>query len=191
MKIGITGGIGSGKTYVCNIIKAMGYPVYDCDSAAKKLMVESIQIIRSLTDIIGAAAYLEDGTLNKVVIAQFLFKNQDNANKINAIVHPVVKEDFLQWASEQRSELVFMESAILFESGFNSIVDRTIAICAPIEIRIQRAMQRDNTGRKQIEDRIQRQMSDEKCKALADYLIENDGKANIESQINNILHSFS
>ncbi len=190
MKVGITGGIGSGKSYVCAIIKDMGYPVYDCDSEAKRLMVESPQIIQCMTSLLGTEAYHDDGSLNKPLIAQFLFKSNGNAETINSIVHPVVKEDFLNWADKQQTPLVFMESAILFESGFNSIVDRTVAVCAPTEVRIQRAMQRDNSTREQIEARIRQQMTDEQCRSLADSLIENDGKANIKQQIHELIQEF-
>ncbi len=191
IKIGITGGIGSGKSYVCRIIRSMGYPVYDCDSAAKRLMSESRHIIERLTTLIGSNAYLPDGSLNRTSVAQFLFANQSNADKINSIVHPVVKDDFLSWVFAQKSDLVFMESAILFESGFNNAVDSTLAVCAPKETRIQRAMQRDNATREQIEARIQRQMSDEKIRSLADYIIENDGITDINPQIRMFIHRFS
>ncbi len=191
IKIGITGGIGSGKSYVCHIIKSMGYPVYDCDSEAKRLMVTNRHIIESLTSIIGSEAYLADGNLNRTAVAQFLFKNKENAERINSIVHPVVKEDFLHWASLQKSDLVFMESAILFESGFNNAVDHTLAVYAPKETRIQRTMQRDNATWEQIEARMQQQMTDEEIRTLADHLIENDGKADVEEQIRMFIHRFS
>ncbi len=191
IKIGITGGIGSGKSYVCHIINGMGFPVYDCDSEAKRLMVANRHIIESLTALIGNEAYLADGNLNKNAVAQYLFRSQENADRINSIVHPVVKDDFLSWASSQQADLVFMESAILFESGFNNAVDYTLAVCAPMETRIQRAMQRDNATRKQIEARMKRQMTDEEIRTLADYLIENDGKADLNEQIRMFIHRFS
>ncbi len=183
VKVGITGGIGSGKSYICHLIKAIGFPIYECDSEAKRLMVENQHIIRSLTELIDTTAYDAAGILNKSAVAQFLFQSPDNAKKVNDIVHPVVKEDFQKWAETQNSHIVFMESAILFESGFNSIVDYSIAVCAPTEVRLQRAMQRDSASREQIEARMRHQMSDEECRTLADFHIDNDGTANVEEQI--------
>ncbi len=191
VKVGITGGIGSGKSYVCQTIKAMKFPVYDCDSEAKRLMVESLHIIRSLTELIGTTVYDTSGNLNKSAVAQFLFQSPDNAKKVNDIVHPVVKEDFLQWSEKQNSHIVFMESAILFESGFSSIVDYSIAVCAPTEVRLQRAMQRDSASREQIEARMRHQMSDEECRTLADFHINNDGTANVEEQITALIKRIS
>jgi dephospho-CoA kinase len=191
MKIGITGGIGSGKSYVCDIISQLGYPVYNCDKEAKRLMVNNPTIITELKNLIGKNAYTNQNTLNKTIIANYLFANEENASKINKIVHPVVKQDFMQWAEKQSTEFVFMESAILFESKFDETVDFSITICAPIEVRIQRTIKRDNTTQEQVEARINQQMSDDKRRAMADFHIDNGEGANPEKQIKQIISLLS
>lgn len=194
IKVGITGGIGSGKSFVCKIIKDMGYPVYSCDYEAKRLMNESRAIHEELTKLIGTDAYIHDGTkgtvtLNKPAVAKFVFANASNAEQINGIVHPAVKTDFGEWAKAQTSRIVFQESAILFESGFNDTVDKTIEIYAPLNIRIERAMKRDNASEEQIMSRIAMQMDEEEKKLLADFCIINDGKDNLVSQIDAVINT--
>lgn len=190
-KIGITGGIGSGKSFVCNIISTLGFPIYDCDRKAKELMTSDAALAAGLKRLVGSNAYNSDGTINREVIANFLFANKANAEKINRLVHPAVKKDFLQWASQQDSTLVFVESAILFEAQFDDAVDCVIAVCAPIETRIRRAIQRDNTTKEKVEERIRQQMSDNECRMRADFTITNDGDADIQKQIDNILSLIS
>lgn len=187
MKVGITGGIGSGKTYVCKIISSLGYPIYDCDTRAKELMSSNKALISSIKQLIGTDSYNNDGSINKEVIAGFLFANKANADKMNQLVHPAVKNDFLQWASEQQSEIVFMESAILFESKFNDVVDHTVAIYAPAEIRLKRAIQRDNTTKEKIESRMRQQLTEQETSSLSDFQINNDGKANVHEQVLELL----
>jgi len=187
MKIGITGGIGSGKTYVCKIISSLGYPIYDCDTRAKELMSSNKALISSIKQLIGTDSYNNDGSINKEVIAGFLFANKANADKMNQLVHPAVKNDFLQWASEQQSEIVFMESAILFESNFNDVVDHTVAIYAPAEIRLKRTIQRDNTTKEKIESRMRQQLTEQETSSLSDFQIINDGKANVHEQVLELL----
>ena len=187
MKIGITGGIGSGKTYVCKIISSLGFPIYDCDTRAKELMSSNKALISSIKQLIGTDSYNNDGSINKEVIAGFLFANKANADKMNQLVHPAVKNDFLQWASEQQSEIVFMESAILFESKFNDVVDHTVAIYAPAEIRLKRAIQRDNTTKEKIESRMRQQLTEQEISWLSDFQINNDGKANVHEQVLELL----
>lgn len=186
VKIGITGGIGSGKSFVCRMFAELGFPIYDCDSEAKRLMTESVEIKQRLTSLIGENAY-EGSTLNKPVIAKYLFADKDNAQRVNSIVHPVVKRDFLTWAKSQSSPIVIQECAILFESGFEDTVDKTIEVYAPESIRLQRAMSRDNAQESQIRARMAQQMPEEEKKAKADFVIINDGETNIKLQIDNII----
>lgn len=195
MRIGITGGIGSGKSYVCNILKSKGLPIYNCDAEAKKLMVENHEIITSLRSLISQDAYTEymnaDGTvcyeLNKPVIANFLFANPDNAARVNSIVHPVVKEDFCRWAKEQNSEHVLMECAILFESGFDSVVDKTVLIFADEEKRLHRAMKRDNASEQQIRNRMSQQISNEEACHRADYIFDHNEYDTTDEEIGKLL----
>lgn len=189
--IGVTGGIGSGKSYICRIISSLGFPVYNCDAEAKKLMNTNKYIINSLKQLIGENSYDSEGNLNKSIIAQFLFANEENAHKINSVVHPVVKEDFRSWASSQNADLIFMESAILFESGFNDVVDNVITITAPPETRIERTIRRDNTTREQVIARMNQQMQDEERVRLSDYIICNNTNDNVEQQIKTIIETLS
>ena len=189
--IGVTGGIGSGKSYICRIISSLGFPVYNCDAEAKKLMNTNKHIINSLKLLIGENSYDSKGNLNKPIIAQFLFANEENAHKINSVVHPVVKEDFRSWASAQNADLIFMESAILFESGFNDVVDNVITITAPPETRIERTIRRDNTTREQVIARMNQQMQDEERVRLSDYIICNNTNDNVEQQIKTIIETLS
>lgn len=180
MKIGITGGIGSGKSYICQRLKTRGIEVYDCDSAAKRLIRTSDSIRRQLTQLIGEDTYIGD-SLNKVAVARFLLASERNAQAIDHIVHPAVFQDFMD------SGMQWMESAILYESGINKLVDRVIVVTAPQEIRIQRVMQRDGITRENVEQWMQRQWSQEEIRKQADYEIVNDGIADIDAQIDIIL----
>ena len=153
MKIGITGGIGSGKSYVCRLLQQRGYEVYDCDSAAKRLIRTSPEIRQELTALIGPDAYLEESgkrkvegeyILNKKAVAEFLLASEENAHAIDRIVHPAVFRDFIE------SGLQWMESAIIFESGIYRLVDCVIVVTAPEEVRIQRVMRRDGISREKV-----------------------------------------
>ena len=194
MKTGITGGIGSGKSYVCKQLQARGFEVYDCDEAAKRLIRTSPDIHRQLTALIGPDAYHRSPlhptpstlpptpyTLNKAVVAQFLLQSEENAKAIDAIVHPAVFQDF------EESGMEWMESAILFESGIYRLVDRVIVVTAPEEVRIQRVMQRDSITREKVLEWMQRQWPQEEVVRHADFEIINDGIADIDKQIENIL----
>ena len=141
MKIAITGGIGSGKSYVCRLLTTRGISIYDCDSAAKRLMRTSPIIRQQLCQLIGPKAYHADGLLNKAEVANFLMASEENKQAINAIVHPAVAEDFLQ------SGMQWMECAILYESGFDHLVDSVIVVTAPLNVRLERIMQRDHISR--------------------------------------------
>ena len=181
MKIGITGGIGSGKSYVCKLLAARGITVYDCDAAAKRLMRTSPTLRRQLTELIGANTYQPDGTLNKAVVAQFLLASEQNAKAIDAIVHPAVFRDFIE------SGVDWMESAILFESGINRLVDRVLVVTAPEPVRIRRIMQRDGISAEKAREWIDRQWPQDKIRALADYEIVNDGETDLLSQVDSLL----
>ena len=180
MKIGITGGIGSGKSFICQRLKARGIDVYDCDTAAKRLIRTSPEIRQQLTALIGEDAYHGEA-LNKAAVAKFLLVNEANAKAIDDIVHPAVFRDF------QESGMQWMESAIMYESGIYQLVDRVIVVTAPLEVRIQRVMKRDGISRENVLQWMQRQWSQDKVRELADDEIVNDGIADIDAQIDNIL----
>lgn len=182
MKIGITGGIGSGKSFVCQRLIARGYEVYDCDNAAKRLMRNSTEIRQQLTTLIGPDTYLEH-TLNKKKVAEFLLVSEDNAKAVDAIVHPAVFRDF------EISGMEWMESAILFESGAYRLVDKTIVVTAPEEVRIKRVMQRDGISREKVLEWMARQLPQEEVRSRSDYEIVNDGEADIDKQIEEIINN--
>ncbi len=182
MKIGITGGIGSGKSYVCKRLARHGIEVYDCDAAAKRLIRTQPAIQRDLTALIGPDTYV-DGQLNKAAVAAFLLQSEAHAKAIDAIVHPAVFRDF------EESGIQWMESAILYESGACRLVDKVIVVTAPLETRIRRVMRRDQISREKVLQWMQRQLSQEEVASRADYEIANDGKADIDAQIEQILKS--
>ena len=190
MKTGITGGIGSGKSYVCGLLRERGISVYDCDSHAKRLMVESAKIRRELTRLIGPEAYLrytatgtgrEEYHLNKPVIARFLMSSPENADALENIVHPEVFIDFIE------SGMEWVESAILYESGLHGFVDRVVVVTAPEEVRIERIMRRDGITREKALEWIRRQLPQEYLTERADHIIVNDGNTPIEEQISRLL----
>lgn len=155
VKIAITGGIGSGKSYVARqMTSLLGIPVYDSDSNAKRLNEESEEIRHGLVSIVGKDVYDVDGSLNRKKLASFLFASEENARQINALIHPVVVADFLRWADEQQVSVVAIETALLAESGIDKIVDKVVRVDAPLEVRINRAMQRDGVSRQQVLERI-------------------------------------
>ena len=186
MKTGITGGIGSGKSFVCKLLGVRGFTVYDCDAAAKRLIRTSPDIRRQLTELIGPKAYEprkphEPYTLNKAAVAAFLLKSEDNARAIDAIVHPAVFRDF------EASGLEWMESAIMYESGIDQLVDRVIIVTAPLEVRIQRVMQRDGISREKVLEWMARQLPQQEVMKRADFEIVNDGEADLDKQLDRIL----
>ena len=185
MKIGITGGIGSGKSYVCKRLEARGIQVYDCDNAAKRLIRNSKEIREQLMALIGPDTYIRENEyiLNKKRVAEFLLASEANAKAIDAIVHPAVFRDF------EESGLQWMESAILFESGAYRLVDKAIVVTAPDEVRIQRVMQRDGISREKVQEWMNRQLPQEEVRRRADYEIVNDGQTDIEQQLNKILRT--
>lgn len=191
IKIGITGGIGSGKSVVSKLLRAMSIPVYFSDDEAKRLTATDETIRKELTALLGDELYQGD-VLNKSLLADYLFASPESAAKVNAIIHPVVKQDFRRWCEENASSFILaMESAILIEAGFASEVDAVVMVYAPKELRIQRAMKRDGASRKQIEQRIQSQMDDEAKRAKADYTIINDDKTPLIPQVFRLLFSVS
>ena len=173
MKIGLAGGIGSGKSYVARRLALRGITVYDCDSAAKRLM-RSDTIQRQLEQLIGCRP-------DKPALTRFLLASDENAAAINAIVHPAVFADF------EQSGLQWLESGIMFESGANHYVDRVVVVTAPEEVRLQRIIQRDAISREQARQWIARQWPQDKVRQLADYEIVNDGLTDLDQQINKIL----
>lgn len=178
MRVAITGGIGSGKSYVCKRLEAFGIKVYDCDAAAKRLMRTSSALQRDLCRLVGDDVYV-DGMLQKQVLAKFLLASEDNKQAVNQIIHPAVARDF------ECSGYEWLESAILFDSGFDRRIhfDYIVCVSAPLEIRIQRVMNRDGISREKTMEWISRQLPQEEVLKRADFEIVNDGMEDIDEQI--------
>lgn len=188
--IGLTGGIGCGKSYVAAKMQLHGIPVYDSDSRAKLLTATDPVIKEALTELVGPTLYCPCGcgVMQKEVLAQFIFGNPENMAKVNEIIHPRVKEDFKRWCIGQGSkEFCILESAILFESGFDGEVDYTVCVDAPLALRIKRCVKRDNMPQQAVVARINSQMDqDEKCR-LADFVLVNDEVQALEPQISALI----
>lgn len=183
ISIAITGGIGSGKSYVSDLLQKRGIPIYNTDDEAKRLMLSDEVIRQDLIALLGADVYM-DGILNKALLASYLFADADNAARVNAIVHPRVKADFYRWLSEhQDCEMAGLESAILFEAGFEDTVDVIVMVYAPEALRIERAMKRDHATERQIRARMSAQMDDEEKCRMSHFVIRNDGVTPLESQL--------
>lgn len=191
IKIGITGGIGSGKSVVSRLLEIMGVPVYISDSEAKRLTQTDRTIREGLTGLLGEEVYA-GGVLNKPLLASYLFGSPEHARQVNGIIHPRVKEDFRIWARRHAdSRIVGIESAILIEAGFASEVDKIVLVYAPEEVRIRRAVARDASPREAIQRRIASQMSDEKKREQADFVIVNDGEAPLIPQVLQLIASLT
>ena len=181
-KVGVTGGIGSGKSTVCALLAEYGVPVYDSDSRAKALMSESQALRKSLQEAFGEECYNDQG-LNCAYLAEKVFGDKEALAKLNSIVHPAVRADFRAWADAQRAAYVVLESAILFEADFEGEVDTTLAVLAPIEERIRRTVSRDGSDRAAVEARIANQMSDDELHRRAKRTIVNLRKEYLESDV--------
>lgn len=171
MLIGLTGGIGSGKSTVARYIQSKGYSVYFADNEAKKVM-QTNDVIEKIVDVFGEDV-LDDGKINRKKLATIVFGDSNLLNTLNTIIHPAVSKDFESWREAQNSTLVFKEAAILFESGSNKDCDKIITITAPKDIRIQRVVQRDDINQEEVEKRMKHQWDEERKIAHSDYIIVN------------------
>jgi dephospho-CoA kinase len=187
LKVGITGGIGSGKTTVCRIFESLGIPVYYADDRAKQLMVEDEVLRGQIQNLFGAEAYLPDGNLNRQYIASQAFSQPHLLQRLNALVHPAVAKDSLAWHEQQSGvPYTLKEAALLYESGSDQSLDKIITVTAPEALRIQRVMQRDGSDEAAVRARIDKQMPEEEKVKRADYVIYNDGKQLLLPQIQRI-----
>lgn len=188
IKIGITGGIGSGKSVVASLLNLYGVPVYVADTESKLLTDTSPVIKEKLTALLGEDLYTEKG-LNKKLLASHIFSNPEYLRQVNAIIHPEVNRYFSAWTKSQASDICAIESAILFESGFNEVVDKSLMVYAPMQLRIERAVARDNVPREEIVRRINNQLPDEVKRDRSDYVIYNDDKQALLPQVEKFLVS--
>lgn len=189
IKVGITGGIGSGKTYVCKLLELMNFSVFYSDAEAKNIQNSDPEVRTKLIALFGDECYTEDG-LNRKYLAEIIFGNPSAKKQLEEIIHPKVAEAFATWCEEKAAtddKIVFIESAILYESGFDKMVDKVIMVYADEETRIERSIKRDAAERKAIEERIKNQSSDKgKCKK-ADFVLYNNPNDYINKQLLNIV----
>ena len=189
IKVAVCGGIGSGKSTVCRMFAERGAALYDSDSRAKALMNESAELREALVAEFGAECY-EGGVLNRPYLASKVFGSAEQLAKLNSIVHPAVKADFLAWVELQESDYCILESAILFESGFDALVDKTVAVLAPQSLRVERAMKRDGATKEQVEARIKAQMSDDELMARCDFAVVNIHLEDVEKDVAELMYRF-
>lgn len=185
-KVGITGGIGTGKSFVAKVFKTLGIPFYDADKEAKIIMSESDVIRQSLQHAFGIDTYFEDGSLNRKLLASKVFNNPAQLTILNNIVHPVVIEAAKKWGDEQTAVYSLKEAALLFESKSYTTLDYTIVVTAPLELRIERVMKRDAVTREEVLRRINSQMPEEEKIKMADFVIINDEITPLLPQIEKI-----
>lgn len=183
LKVGITGGIGSGKTIICEVFKQLGIPVYYADTAAKNLYNTDEQLKIGIIELFGENLYANN-TLDKKALASIIFNNKTALHKVNQLVHPAVARDFEQWALYHKSApYVLQEAAILFESKTNRLMDKTITISVSEDIRVQRASLRDKVTPNEIKQRLQHQLTEDERNQLADFIIINDNSQPVLPQI--------
>lgn len=187
MKIVITGGIGSGKSFVCRELQRRGIDVYDCDAAAKRLMHSDVELQQRLRRLVGEDVYSADGTLQKPVLARFLLASEANKLAVNDVVHPAVARDF------EQSSFDWLESAILFESGFihRTHFDKVVCVTAPEQVRVERVMARDHIDRSKALAWIHAQMPQQDIVSRSDYEIVNDGPSDVAEQVERLLQQFA
>jgi|SRR5690606_21878228 len=183
LKIGVTGGIGSGKTTVCKIFEVLNIPVFYADDAARSVMDTDIQLIEALKAEFGDKIYSEEGVLDRKALAAIVFNNIPALEKLNSLVHPAAIQAFVDWSKVQNSPYVVKEAAILFESGSYKDCDYTILVYTPQELRIERVMARDQISPEQVQTRINNQMPEEQKRELANFEIVNDEKNALLPQI--------
>lgn len=172
MKVGVTGGIGSGKTSVCRVFTVLGIPVFSADLEARSIMDTNPDVISGITVLTGEDLY-NRGMLDRARLASLIFGNQDLLYRINSLVHPAVFERFREWISGQTAPYTIMEAAILFESGAAKIVDRIVTVVAPVEERVSRVILRNKLSQEEVIERMKNQMGDDERKKLSDYIVYN------------------
>jgi len=181
--IGITGGIGSGKSTVCKVFKLLGVPVFEADIVAGKLINSNSEIRNELVQLFGNDIYSADKKLNRKKLAELIFNSDVLLEKVNSIVHPAVRNEFLNWLKQQKPAYVIHEAAILFESGFYKMMDFTILVSASEELRVERVMMRDNISSEQVIARMAKQWPDSEKRKLATFELVNDNKNLLIPQI--------
>ena len=182
LKVGVTGGIGSGKSTVCEIFKCLGIPVFNADAAGRELLAEDTEVIEKVKTIFGEGVLL-NGKPDRKKIAEIVFGEPEKLKQLNAVIHPAVRAKFNNWVMEQTSSYVIDEAAILFETGLYKQLDAMVLVTAPENIRVERVMHRDAINEAAVKDRMKNQWSDVEKKAIADFEIVNDGTTPLIVQV--------
>lgn len=189
--IGLTGGIGSGKSVVSRLLRLMDVPVYDCDREAKRLMLRSEVIREALIEAVGPEVYLSDGQLNRAFLAAYMFGNEERVKEVNRIVHPVVRADFNRWAELSGRSVIAVESAILFEAGMEADVDTVWLVHAAEDVRLKRAVRRDASSEEAVRNRMQSQQTEQDFLLRANRIISNNGDRSLIEQVGELLCEIS
>lgn len=183
LKIGITGGIGSGKSTACSVFEHLGVPIYNSDVRAKELMSSSSDLIHALKEAFGASIYTGD-RLNRPVLASIVFNDEEKLKLLNSIVHPAVGKDYAHWLSQNKeAKYTLKEAALLYEAGIYKDLDKIILVTCPVEERIKRVMKRDKVSKEEVERRIANQWTEERKLELADYVLDNSGDVLLLPQV--------
>lgn len=192
LKIGITGGIGSGKTTVCRVFETLGIPVFYADTVAKQIMVTDSILIQGVKDAFGSESYSDSGLLNNKHIAGIVFNQASALEKLNQLVHPAVFRAFDQWVAQvsPNAPYILKEAALLFESGSYQMCDRNVLVIAPLETKLQRVMQRDGVTEAQVKARMDKQLSDKEKAKMADMLVHNNETDSLIIQVMALHHQF-
>lgn len=192
LKIGVTGGIGSGKTTICKIFETLRIPVFYADTVAKQIMVTDEILIEGIISTFGTTSYFSDGSLNNKHIAGIVFNDTQQLNKLNALVHPAVFRSFDSWVTNLPAHTPYLlkEAALLFESGSYKMCDKNILVVSPHQLKMERVVQRDQVTTEQVQARMDKQLSDEQKMALADFVIHNDESQSLIGQVMTLHQKF-
>ena len=188
--IAITGGIGSGKSVISRIVQVMGYQVYDCDSRAKTLMMDDLEVKKQLTEAFGQETYHADGSLNRSYLSSVAFADDNSRARLNSIVHPATAHDMMRWADEQNADgasMAFVETALLRTAGLDQLVDDVWHVTAPAALRIERVMARSGLTAQEVESRIAAQAAEE-CIAEGEHVLVNDGDTSLLAQVTQLIN---
>lgn len=183
ISIGVTGGIGSGKSYVCRLLEEQGFLVFYTDVEAKREMVENAEVRHSLSVLLGTEVVSSDGVINKSALSRYIARGKECADKVNGIVHPAVRQRMIDWLAGRKEEMSFVECALLYEAGYFRDMDYVLLVTAPLEVRISRVMERDGRSEEYVRRIADLQIPEDGKSKRADYVIVNDGIKDLKSQI--------
>jgi len=188
--IGITGGIGSGKSVVANICKILGYAVYDADKEARKILDFDLSVKAAVKTLLGETAFLPDGLPDRTLISAIVFEHPEKLEALNKIIHPAINKHFHEWKNNQETvRLLFKEAAIMFESGSYRDMDFIITVTAPVDLRIQRVMRRDGKSESQIKKIMEKQLDEMELKKRSNFIIINDDEHLLIPQVLKIIET--